>query len=214
MVYSYPYNVNAGSVGARTTIVKGMEATGHVTRTLTISRKSPGMLLVSRGSIDNIDTRASNPNNGNSVVKAFDLTTVPSGGYAYKTQGILMGWGLRNDVGVVEHPTTGGIWTVENSGDNIQRSGVDVHTNNPGEELNYLGTIGSGAAPRGNNFGYPYCFAAWTPSELPSNANIQVGTQFSSTPSNDTACAGTTAPYLTFPAHTVCHYLRAISLYA
>lgn len=182
-----------------------MENTGHISRTLVASKKSPGWLVVNRGSIDNIDTRANNIANGQAIVKAFNLASVPSGGYTYKTQGTVLGWGLRNEVGLVEHPTTGGIWGVENSGDNLQRNGVDVHTNNPGEELNYLGTV---AAPSGANYGYPNCWTAWTPSELPNNANIQVGTQFSPTPSNDTACAALNAPYLTFPAHTVSTELR------
>jgi hypothetical protein len=41
---------------------------------------------------------------------------------------------LRNDVGLAEDKA-GNIWSVENSGDNIQRNGVDVHNDNPGEPM-------------------------------------------------------------------------------
>jgi hypothetical protein len=84
-----------------------------------------------------------------------------------------------------------------------------VHENNPGEELNFLGylnpsmsTTASSASNQGTNFGYPYCFTAWEPSSLPDNGNISVGTPFAQASVNDSMCAGTTPPRLTFQAHT------------
>lgn len=74
----------------------------------------------------------------------------------------MLAWGVRNDVGVDEHPKTGGLFTVENSADQITRNGVDVHDSNPAEELNYLGTLLNNASPnQGSNFGYPYCLSVW-----------------------------------------------------
>lgn len=70
----------------------------------------------------------------------------------------MLGWGLRNDVGLTEHPKTGGLFTVENSSDDITRNNVDIHESNPAEELNYLGTV---AQPLQQNYGYPSCFAVW-----------------------------------------------------
>ncbi|KAI4128909.1 MAG: hypothetical protein LQ347_003984 [Umbilicaria vellea] len=131
----------------------------------------------------------------------FDLENVTANGYDFNTEGVLLGWGLRNDVGIAAHPATGGLYSVENSVDNIERDGQDIHENNPGEELNYLGTI---SAPSGRNYGYPFCFAAWNASAIP-NSNLAVGQQFATgTPNNtinDTYCAKQEAPRLTFQAH-------------
>lgn len=57
-------------------------------------------------------------------------------------------------MGVGEHPLTGGIYTVENSADEITRQGVNIHQDNPGEELNFLGYLnGTQYADQGRNFG-------------------------------------------------------------
>ena len=176
----------------------------HVTRTLLYPRQVDGMLVVSRGSGSNLDYGATSITTGISTVKAFNLSGIPQDGYNYSTSGMMLGWGLRNEVGVGEHPTTGGIWGVENSVDQLSRSGEDVHSDNPGEELNFLGYLnGTKSANQGTNFGYPYCLAAWVPADLPNNANIKVGTQFASAVSNDSMCANMTAPRLTFQAHMV-----------
>ena len=181
-----------------------MQGTDHTTRTILIPQKVNGTIVVSRGSTSNFDLGATVVSSGLSQVKAFNLSSAPGGGYDYSTSGQLLGFGLRNDVGVVEHPDTGGIWAVENSIDQFTRNGTDVHENNPGEKLNFLGYLNGTSSPtQGTDFGYPYCFAAWVPAELPDNSGIQVGTQFASAPSNDSLCKNTTAPRLTFEAHMV-----------
>jgi hypothetical protein len=38
---------------------------------------------------------------GRALVKVFDLTNVPQGGYDYKTSGRFLGYGLRNEVAIV-----------------------------------------------------------------------------------------------------------------
>jgi glucose/arabinose dehydrogenase len=179
-----------------------MQGTDHTTRTLLYPRLVNNTLVVSRGSTENVDLGALTQSTGISQVKAFDLSKVPDGGYDYASSGLLLGWGLRNDVGVVEHPVTGGIWSVENSVDQLDRDGVDVHEDNPGEELNFLGYLNGTSSPnQGTNFGYPYCLAAWDTSIIPNNTNITVGTQFAAASSNDTLCANKTEPRLTFQAH-------------
>ena len=86
--------------------------------------------------------------------------------------------GLRNDVGVDEHPTTGGIHTVENSVDEMYRNGKDIHQTNPAEELNFLGYLDGTASPnQGRNFGYPQCYTAWDTSVIP-DYDGKVGEQF------------------------------------
>ena len=112
-----------------------MTTDDHTTRTLLLSQKVDGVLLVSRGSTSNIDAMAEDLSSGHSQIKAFDLKDIPSSGFDFNTQGTRLGWGLRNSVGLVEHPDTGGIYSVENSADEIMREGKDVHENNPGEEM-------------------------------------------------------------------------------
>lgn len=205
-VYSWAYDARSSSnTSAPTVIVANMTGSDHTTRTLLLSRKVNGTLVVTRGSTSNLDIEAENIDTGHSQVKAFNLSN-RTGTYDFNADGLLLGWGLRNDVGVDEEPITGGIYTVENSVDQLNRSGTDIHQNNPGEELNFLGYLnGTEYAEQGANFGYPECYAAWNVSEIPDNAGLQVGSQFAigdqNATVNDTVCAQRAAPRLTFQAH-------------
>lgn len=165
-------------------------------------------IVINRGSFENIDVEALDINSGHSQVKAFNISGVSSP-LDFLSHGILLGWGLRNDVGIAEHPTTGGIWAVENSADRLNRSGEDIHQDNPAEELNYLGTLGSGgngsnSSTQGQNFGYPECFAAWNADGLPDFDGV-TGDQFAPNDQNETnndqLCADRVAPRLVFDAH-------------
>ena len=186
-----------------------MTGSDHSTRTLLLSKKVPGMLVISRGSTSNLDFQTASLSSGLSQVKAFDLKN-RSGTYDYTADGMRLGWGLRNEVGVAEHPGSGGIYGVENSADQISRMGVDVHEDNPAEELNFLGYLdGSSDPQQGSNFGYPWCFSAWGVDDLPDNGNLSVGSQFALDQSQalndenrtDTYCAEQTEARLVFQAH-------------
>jgi len=155
-----------------------------------------------------VDVGAQELESGRSQIKAFNITELGEGeSYDYTTQGLRLGWGLRNSVGVAEHPQTGGIWSVENSVDNAERLGELIKENNPGEELNFHGYLnGTEYAGQGENYGYPLCYATWDREEIPDNEGIQTGTQFAiGTPNNtvnDDFCQNNRiAPRLTFPAH-------------
>ena len=180
---------------------------GHSTRTLLLSRKVPGLLLVSRGSLSNLDPQALDRATGVSTIKAYNVTNATDSAYNFAEQGLLLGWGLRNSVGVAEDPITGGIYSVENSVDNFVRNGRNIHQNNPGEELNFHGFLnGTEYEGQGANYGYPTCYAAWNVDEIPNNKDIKVGTQFAigdqNATVNDTYCReDTIAPRLTFAAH-------------
>lgn len=189
-----------------TTLVNGMANADHVTRTLLLSQKASSTLLISRGSASNLDSEAELVSSGHSQIKAFDLANVPDDGYDFNKDGKRIGWGLRNSVGMVEHPETGGIFSVENSADEIERDGKDIHQDNPGEELNFHGFLnGTEYAGQGSNYGYPHCFAAWMVDQIPRNANLRVGSQFAlgnqGDSINDAFCAEQTSPILTFQAH-------------
>ena len=178
----------------------------HTTRTLLISTEEPGMLIVSRGSNSNIDDEALYLSSGHSQIKAFNLNNITSSTppYNFTTEGRLLGWGLRNSVGIAEEPLTGGIYSVENSADEIDRDGTDIHQNNPGEEMNYHGFLNGSTEDQGGNYGYPLCFALWNTS-IPNVGNSTTGSQFVLDPNNtinDTFCAAERVPpHLTFQAH-------------
>lgn len=180
-----------------------MENGGHSTRTLLLSQKVNSTLLISRGSASNLDPEAEFISSGHSQIKAFDLVNVPEGGYNFNRDGERIGWGLRNSVGMAEHPDTGGIFSVENSVDELERDSKDIHQDNPGEEMNFHGFLnGTAYGAQGSNYGYPYCVAAWRVDEIPRNADIRVGSQFAlDDHENDTFCAEQTPPILTFQAH-------------
>ncbi|KIW20731.1 hypothetical protein PV08_01309 [Exophiala spinifera] len=208
-VYSWSYDASARTVSNQAQIVANMTTSDHTTRTLLLSRKAPGMLVVTRGSTSNIDIDAASLESGHSQVKAFNLTN-RTGVYDFDVDGLRLGWGLRNDVGVAEHPESGGIYTVENSADELTRMGVDIHEDNPAEELNFLGYLdGKEYAPQGGNFGYPWCFSAWGVDELPDNGNLTVGSQYAvdASPAShnknqtDTYCAQQEPARLVFQAH-------------
>jgi glucose/arabinose dehydrogenase len=210
-VWSWSYDAALKSVSGQTLLVTNMTTNDHTTRTLLLSQKVPGMLLVSRGSTSNIDLTAASLASGHSQIRAFNLTNMTGQAYQFDTSGLRLGWGLRNSVGVAEHPVTGGIYSVENSADQVTRDGQDIHENNPGEEMNFHGYLnGTEYPPQGQNYGYPYCFSAWNVSEIPNNGNLSTGSQFSidgpsplteSLAKTDAYCAQQIAPRLTFQAH-------------
>jgi glucose/arabinose dehydrogenase len=179
---------------------------GHHTRTLLVSQNVPDMLLVSRGSMGNIDLQTLDVTTGVSTIKAFNISNVTDSAYDHASQGILLGWGLRNSVGVAEEPISGGIYSVENSVDDLNRSGETINQNNPGEEMNFHGYLnGTKTDVQGGNHGYPSCFTAWNASEIPDYDGM-TGQQFAigdqNATVNDTFCQNDrVAPRLTFAAH-------------
>ncbi|KAL2016307.1 hypothetical protein VTK56DRAFT_3878 [Thermocarpiscus australiensis] len=206
-VYSWSYDPDAVSADNQRSVIFNMSNSDHVTRTLLLSRKQPGLLLVSRGSGENIDELAAQQSSGISQIRAFNISNITDSSrpYDYPNEGLLVGWGLRNSVGVAEHPVTGGIWSVENSADQIVRMGRDIHEDNPGEELNFHGYLNDTSA-MGANYGYPHCFALWNTTDFPERGDLTVGDQFvldNTASLNDAACARDFAPpRLTFRAHT------------
>ncbi|KAF9264133.1 soluble quino protein glucose dehydrogenase [Marasmius fiardii PR-910] len=205
-VYSYPYNAAASTVGTPRRIIAIPDQEGHATRTIYLSRKQPELLLVSVGSNANIDPGTVDISSGRSQIRTFNLTQIGDEPVPY-TFGEVLGWGLRNSVGITENSVTGGIWSVENSADNVIRDNVDVHQTNPAEELNYHGSLAGTSPEHGANFGYPLCVTAWDPSAFRTLPNLIVGTQFVvGTPNGtitDKMCqTERIAPRISFPSHT------------
>lgn len=203
--FSWKYDPAAGSASDQRILVGAMGGSDHVTRTLLLSDKVKNTLVISRGSDSNIDPVATLLSSGHSHIRAFDVGKLTGNiNYTFASDGLRLGWGLRNSVGIAEHPVTGGIWSVENSADNLERDHADIHQDNPGEELNFHGYLnGTKYERQGDNYGYPQCYAAWMVQALPQNSNLSVGAQFAADGDggNDTYCAAQAPPRLTFQAH-------------
>ncbi|KAH8150963.1 uncharacterized protein LAJ45_05146 [Morchella importuna] len=131
--------------------------------------------------------------------RSFTLTT----GQDFTTSGTLLGWGLRNSVGVAQD-NVGGVWSVENAPDSIVLEGMDVNERNPAEELNYHGLLPTALeTPNyvGPSYGYPTCLTVWDPTVLPAPYSaLAVGDPLPLPPI--TSCSNTTAATLAFDAHT------------
>ena len=204
-LYAWDYSPQERRATSNATVlVENMEGTDHTSRTLLLSQAAPGMMVINRGSFENIDLEAKDIESGHGQVKAFNISGVSSP-LDFNNDGVLLGWGLRNDVGIAEDPNTGGVWSVENSGDQLSRSGEDIHENNPAEKLNFLGYLnGTNSSNQGQNFGYPDCFAAWEAHDIPEFDGV-AGAQFAPNTQNDTnndsICEDRIAPRLVFQAH-------------
>ncbi|PVH82209.1 hypothetical protein DL98DRAFT_559578 [Cadophora sp. DSE1049] len=196
-VWSWTYDPASGNVsGSPTVLVTGMVNSGHITRTLIIPPHAANLLLVAHGSNGNIDAASVNPATARAVVKVFDLSSLPVGGYNYVRQGYLMGYGLRNEVALA-FDGNNMLWGVENSGDNFGRTvnGVttDIHQDNPAEELNYLGDV---TVPNNNWYGYPVCYSVWQPNLITDHV-FRPGDQFVAAPNNtfnDSTCTQRSQP--------------------
>jgi glucose/arabinose dehydrogenase len=202
-VYSWPYDAAAGTVGTRQTIVTGMYNGGtHFTRTLALHPTNPNLLVVSHGSNSNLDDGALSPSSAaRAIIKVFDLSKIPSGGYNYISGGWNAGYGQRNEVGIT-FDNNGHLWGVENSADDIHRNDKDVHHNNPGEKIHYMGDV---TKPNDDWYGYPTCFTVWQPSDF-TDKQFQVGDWFVQSPNstfNDDTCKErAVAPKLTLFPHS------------
>ncbi|KAF7324003.1 Soluble quino protein glucose dehydrogenase [Mycena kentingensis (nom. inval.)] len=156
-------------------VVTGMVNTDHVTRTLLVSTKSPNLLVVARGSNDNLDLGSVNATAARAQVRVFDWTTLPAGdvGYDYNTQGRILAYGVRNEVGLVEDARI--IW----SGCGKALPPTSTRANNPGEKLH---NFGAASAASSKYYGYPYCFSVWDPSLFPSSDSFSTGDWFVQSP--------------------------------
>ncbi|KAF1993762.1 iron reductase domain protein [Amniculicola lignicola CBS 123094] len=205
-VYAWDYNAATMTVSATSrTLINGMDSRGHVTRTLAIPPKYPNLLIVSHGSNDNFDYDSGNIKTGRSCVKVFDLTKTPTAGYDYATGGYQMGYGLRNGVGLA-FDKDGMLWEIENSSDEIQRTingqSVDIHMDNPADEINYLGDPSKANTKW---YGYPTCYTVWKPDVI-ADRKFLVGDQFVLTPNatytDDTCKKSSVAAKLAVQAHS------------
>ncbi|KEY71472.1 hypothetical protein S7711_03538 [Stachybotrys chartarum IBT 7711] len=207
-VICYNYSATEGWMQMPTAVITGMAPGGdHRTRTLLVPPQNPSRLIVAHGSISNVDEAAYNVSSGRSQIRIFHHDEFLTLGSASFTEvGEPYARGLRNVVGLGEDPSTGWIWSVENSMDNFQRFGEDVHGDNPGDELNFHGIPDETSSEYGKHFGYPDCVAIWDPSSVNLYNDAQTGKQMSGSHSkevvSDDECQVLfVPPKLTFGAH-------------
>lgn len=215
-VFSWPYDAAKSTVrgnGSTIIAITGISDGDHITRTLLFAKRQKNTLIVSRGSESNVDMASLNLTTGHCQIKSFPVQDDNTTTQNFNTTGKLLGWGLRNSVGVAEHPLTGGIYSVEMGMDYATRDKTDISQNNPGDELNYHGIIGkANDLNQGLNHGYPYCHAAWDMDSIPNRGDLVVGNQFLVGDVNDTFIANDTindavcaeeraAPVITLPPH-------------
>ncbi|KAF2210243.1 hypothetical protein CERZMDRAFT_118264 [Cercospora zeae-maydis SCOH1-5] len=205
-VYAWDYNPESGTVSGEARRVINLGGDGsHATRTLLLPPLNPDYLLVSWGSDGNVDPQAREPTSGYSTVRAFNISDT-SRVYEYATDGIMVGWGLRNSVGLGQNPVTGGIFSNENSVDELERDGVSIVEDNPAEELNFHGYLNGTETPNlGAYYGYPDCYPAWDPAVVPNAEGLQTGQQFAAnfndTITDDWCRENSIPPVLSFTAH-------------
>lgn len=204
-VYAWAYDARTGSVeGNGTIVITNMTSNQHVTRTLLMSQHSPGYLVISRGSNENLGAQSLEMDSGLSQIRAFNINDTDSYPINF-LEGTVLGWGLRNSVGVAEDPVTGNIYSVENSVDGVERNGELISEDNPGEELNFHGTIEDAHDDSPRNYGFPLCFAVWDAEDIPDHDGLEVGDQFASdlneTVTDNMCNEDFHPPRLSFPAH-------------
>jgi glucose/arabinose dehydrogenase len=167
------------------------------------SKFSPDTLLVAIGSAANIDTATTAQSAGRSMIKQFSIKQIMATPTTYTGGGEVLGWGLRNIVGMGEHPISGAVYSVENSMDDIKLNGKDVHNENPAEKANYHGMLNDTSNKlKGANYGYPSCVAAWDSNVL-GVSSLTPGTLFSPDGVPKASdCASRQQARIHFPSHT------------
>ncbi|PHH86458.1 hypothetical protein CDD83_10219 [Cordyceps sp. RAO-2017] len=209
-VYAYAYDAVSGTAGPARHVIGGMQQGGHATRTLLAPALHPDLLLVSRGSDGNVDPGTADVGSARSQIRVFRIAELLArrGKPVPYAAGAVLGWGLRNSVGVAQEPTTGNIWSVENSLDDMRRGGRDIHNGNPGEELNLHGRPDDVHGPfYGRNYGYPACVTVFDPAGVgayPGGAATgqpMAGDHMPANYSDGWCRRETLAPRLTFDAH-------------
>ncbi|CZT15713.1 related to L-sorbosone dehydrogenase [Ramularia collo-cygni] len=204
-VYAWPYEASSGAIGYEKRVIELGGSGTHATRTLLLPPNDPDFLLVSWGSNGNVDPQARDPTSGYSSIKAFNISDT-SRVWNYTTDGLLVGYGLRNSIGLAQNPITGGIFSNENSVDNLFRDGVEIVEDNPAEELNFHGYLNGTDSPNfGAYYGYPDCFSAWDAEAVPDYDDLQTGQQFAANFNesvDDAWCReNAVSPVLSFTAH-------------
>ncbi len=190
-VKRWPYAATSDTGGAGEDVVVGEPGDGnHPFHTLHVY---DGKLYVQVGSHDNVsDPMSPAYDTERSLIKRFDLAAFTPGTPFDWSSGEVFTVGLRNTVGF-GRDEMGRIYGVVNGQDSVTYGGVDVHNDNPGEQIVRLDL--------GKQYGYPFCFTAARLAR-PDGGLFAPGTQVVSeifpSPADDAWCAANSSPPTTF----------------
>jgi len=210
-VVRFAYSATSNDLGNPEAVVTGQPSNGtHSYHTVHVY---DGWLYVHSGSEDNAVAPALPAYDTNrSLLKRFRLSDLTGTPFAW-ADGEVFVTGLRNMVGFTSN-AAGQLYGVVNGMDDLSYRGVDVHLDNPGEDLVEL--------RQGEAHGYPYCFTgahvlpgAGEPSDAGPTADagldaalatsvVPAGTQLASdtgtfvNPHDDAWCAANSVPPVTF----------------
>ncbi len=192
-VKRWPWSPTSTTGGAGEDIITDAPAGGsHPLHTV---RVYDGFLYVHSGSAGNAQLSSVNAAPGDyddnrSLVRRFPLASIKPGTPLAWLSGEIVTQGLRNAVGI-GRTAKGRIWAVVNGLDDVAHGGVNVHNDNPGEQVVEI-------AP-GKKYGYPYCF---TSQRIVENGTlVAAGTQLwnqNFAQHDDAWCAANSAPPATF----------------
>ena len=192
-VHRFKYDPTSLTGGPLEKVVIKQPAGGHTKHTTHVY---DGFLYVHSGSAGNITHESANPigeyDTTRSLIRRFDLSKLdPTKPFEWLT-GEIVTSGLRNANGFRRNETTKKIYAVVNGLDNVTHKGVDVHQDNPGEQVLEIAA--------GKKYGYPFCYTA---QRVVDGTNVMVpGTQLANAdyanPHDDAWCAANSAPPTTF----------------
>lgn len=193
-VKRFAYDPAALKGGAAEDVVVGQPSGGHSKHTVHVY---DGFLYVHSGSTGNATHEdgdgKTDYDTKRSVIKRFDLSKFAPGAPFPWTAGEAFTVGLRNVNGFARNETTKKIYGVVNGLDEQRYKTVDIHNDNPGEQVLEIAA--------GKKYGYPFCFTA----QRVVNASTVVppGTQlinvsYPGNPHDDAWCAAQSSPPTTF----------------
>jgi glucose/arabinose dehydrogenase len=149
-VKRWAYTPGATTGGTSQDVVTGIPSGGnHPLHTVHVY---DGYLYVHSGSSGNasLSNGGTDYDTSRSLVKRFALASFAPGTPFPWSAGEVVTVGLRNMVGFTRNAITGRMFGVVNGLDDVHYGGVDVHQDNPGEQVLELGV--------GKKYGYPFCF--------------------------------------------------------
>ncbi len=180
--------------GAAEDVVVGQPGGGHAKHTV---RVYDGFLYVHSGSSGNATHEGGNGqadyDTKRSLIMRFDLSKLTPGKPFAWTDGEPYTLGLRNVNGFSRNELTKKVYGVVNGLDEQRYKSVDVHNDNPGEQVLEIAA--------GKKYGYPFCFTA---QRVVDGANVVApGTQlvnvsYPSNPHDDAWCGANSSKPTTF----------------
>ena len=141
---------DADAAGASEDVVVG--ATSNGTHKFHTVHVYDGMLWVHSGAENNaVNPRGAEYDDDRALIRRFDLSKLAPGAPFVWTSGEIVSRGVRNAVGFARN-AAGTVFAVVNGADNVTYGGVDVHLDNPGDQLIKVES--------GTRYGYPFCMSA------------------------------------------------------